>query len=228
MPFRVGEKLSYQIYWGPLIAGKATLEVTGIEPVAGKDCYHLVAQAETTGLVDMLFHVDSRTESWLDVNELITRRYREERREGKNHRASDSLYDYPAKEIASTNLVTGKLRHFPLDGPAQDMVSCLYYVRTQPLHLDVAEKFPVVLGNTKYDVTIKPDERKNLYFRPTGNIQALRLEPNPTLAVVAKNSGRMWFWVSDDARKLPLLITSDMKIGSAKFVLTGYKSGEKD
>jgi hypothetical protein len=29
----------------------------------------------------------------------------------------------------------------------------------------------------------------------------------------------MWFWVSDDARHLPLLVSSDMKIGSARLVL---------
>jgi len=29
----------------------------------------------------------------------------------------------------------------------------------------------------------------------------------------------MWFWVSDDIRRLPLLVASDLKIGSAKLIL---------
>src|ERR1043166_3695984 len=89
-PFHVGEKLTYQIFWGPFVAGRAVLSVDGIEQVDGRDCYHLIAQARTTGLADFMFHVDSKTESWLDVAELFTRRYRErseERRVGKECRS---------------------------------------------------------------------------------------------------------------------------------------------
>src|SRR5258706_38427 len=77
VPFHVGERLSYQIFWGPFVAGRATLVVDGIESVDGNDCYHLIAEAHTSGLADFLFHVQSKTESWLDVDELCTRRYRE-------------------------------------------------------------------------------------------------------------------------------------------------------
>jgi hypothetical protein len=80
-------------------------------------------------------------------------------------------------------------------------------------------------GSTNYNVNIRPDLRKTLYFRPTGDVPALRLEPKPTLTVVSANRGRMWFWISDDARKLPLLVASDMRIGSAKLVLYSVQPG---
>ena len=48
-PFHVGERLTYQIFWGPFVAGRASLEVDGIERVDGKDCYHLIAEARTAG-----------------------------------------------------------------------------------------------------------------------------------------------------------------------------------
>ncbi len=31
IPFSVGEKLTYQIFWGPFVVGRATLEVAAIE-----------------------------------------------------------------------------------------------------------------------------------------------------------------------------------------------------
>src|SRR5271155_4599497 len=49
IPFSVGEKLTYQIFWGPFVVGRATLEVAGTGPVDGHDCYHLVARAKTSG-----------------------------------------------------------------------------------------------------------------------------------------------------------------------------------
>ena len=218
-PFHVGEKLTYQIFWGPFIAGRATLEVAGIEEVDGRDCYHLIAEAKTSGLADFLFHVNSRSESWLDASELFTRRYRESRTEGKHSKATETRYDYATCAAFTTNFITGKLKNAPLNGPVQDMISSLYYVRTQPLALDADSSFYVNVGGTNYTVTACPDQRKTLWLRPLGDVPALRIEPKPTLTVVAANKGRMWVWVSDDERKLPLLVFTDMKIGSAKLIL---------
>ncbi len=225
VPFQVGERLSYQIFWGPFVAGRATLRVDGIETVDGNDCYHLIAEAHTSGLADFLFHVQNKTESWLDVDELCTRRYREARTEGKHSRAGETRYDYINHTTLTTNFITGRIKNGPLTAPVQDVISSLYYVRTQPLALDLDNNFFINVSGSNYNVNIRPDLRKMMYFRPTGDVPALRIEPKPTLTIVSANKGRMWFWISDDARKLPLLISSDLKIGSAKLVLNGIASG---
>lgn len=219
VPFRVGERLTYQIFWGPFVAGRASLAVEGIEPVDGHDCYHLVAYARTSGLAELLYHVETTNESWLDVNELCTRRSRERRVEGKHTRAGETRYDYATKQAMTTNYLTGKIKNSELDAPVQDMVSSLYFIRTKPLALNVDQNFLINVSGSNYTVNVRPDLRKTMYFRPTGDVAALRLEPKPTLTVVAANKGRMWFWVSDDIRRLPLLVASDLKIGSAKLVL---------
>ena len=128
-PFHVGERLTYQVFWGPFIAGRASLEVEGIEQVDGHDCYHLIAQARTTGLADFMFHVDSTTESWLDVTELFTRRFRQNRTEGKHTKNDETLYDYQHKQAVTRNLLKNKEKRVPLEQPVQDIVSALYYVR---------------------------------------------------------------------------------------------------
>ena len=125
----------------------------------------------------MLFHVESRNESWLDVEDLCTRRYRERRIEGKHSRASETRYDYVAKQAWTTNYLTGNIKSLPLESPVQDMVSSLYYVRTQPLALNTNQSFPINVGATNYTVAFRPDVRKTMFFRPTGDIAALRIEP---------------------------------------------------
>ena len=45
-------------------------------------------------------------------------------------------------------------------------------------------------------------------MKPTGRIEALRVEPKPTLKIVAHNKGRMWFWIGDNDRHLPLQVVS--------------------
>lgn len=226
VPFAVGEKLTYQVFWGPFVVGRATLEVAGMEMVDGHDCYHLVARAKTSGVIDLLYPIDSTAESWLDCDGLFSRRYREDRTEGKRHRDTESHYDYANKETVITNHVNGRQRHVPLEQPVQDVVSSLYVVRTKKLMLDSDQMFAISADNMTYKVTIHPDERKLIWVKPFGDVQALRIEPNPTLSVVSANNGRMWFWISDDDRHLPLLVNSDLKFGSAKLVLFSVVNGK--
>lgn len=224
VPFGVGEKLTYQIFWGPFVVGRATLEVAGIEPVDGHDCYHLVAKAKTSGLAELLFPVDSVAESWLDCDGLFARRYTEDRTEGKHHRSGETHFDYARKETVITNRLNGKVKHLPLDVPVQDVISSLYTVRTKKLMLDSDQSFTINAGTTNYNVIIRPDQRKSVWVRPVGDVPALRIEPTPTLSIVSANKGRMWFWMSDDAHRVPLLVNSELKLGTAKLVLLAITS----
>jgi hypothetical protein len=218
-PFHIGEKLTYQMFWGPFIVGRAVLEVAGIEAVDGHDCYHIVAQVRTSGIAEMLFPVRTKAESWLDVAGLFSRRYRQDHSENKRHRLDETLFDYKHNRLLNTNLLTGKAYQIGLNAPAQDVISALYFARTQPLALDAETSFLVNASKTNYTVSFCPDTRKKIWARATGDTPALRVEPKPTLPIVAANKGRMWVWVSDDFRRLPLLVVSDTKIGSAKLVL---------
>jgi hypothetical protein len=225
-PFCVGEKLSYRIYWGPFEAGQASLEVAGIEAVNGRDCYHLIAKAQTSGLIDMLFHVDNTLESWLDVKELRTLRYRQNRIEGKRPKQSETRFDYAKGSFTLTNYLARTGCTLPLGKSVQDIVSAVYYVRSQSLQLKQSLTFLVNAGDETRLVRVVPDQQKKIWTNPLGEVPAMRIEPNPTLTIVAANKGRMWVWFSDDAHKVPLVVISKMPIGSARFQLTEVKAAD--
>ena len=218
-PFRVGERLHYRMFWGPVIIGHATLEVRGIEPVDGHDCYHLVAEARTVGIGRMFFKLDSATESWLDVEGLFSRRFQQNRQEGRRHKRAVTDFDYARGETITRNLLSGREKRSPLAQPVQDIISALYYVRSQPLALHQPAQFTVNAGDKNWTVTFRPDKRQKFEFRAVGEVDALRIEPTPTIQFVAENKGRLWFWVSDDRRKLPLQVKSTMTLGTATLML---------
>ena len=222
-PFPVGEKLTYDILWGPFVAGHATLTVAGRAEIDCEDCYHIVGQAQTTGFVDLLYHVDSTIETWLDATNYFTRRFSQTRHEGKHATADDSRYDYAAGQVVTTNRINGQVHTAALVAPDQDVLSVFYFLRTQALELTRTIQVPIDLTGKHYDVTARPDQRKTLYFRTTGDVPALRIEPHPTFNIVAASGGRMWFWVSDDARKVPLLMVTETSFGNIRFVLTAME-----
>jgi hypothetical protein len=227
-PFSVGEKLEYSIYWGPFSVGRASLEVVGKVNLDGQECYHLVAQAKTSGIAESLYPVRSKTESWWDVDELITRKYIQDRSEGGHVRKDETVYDYTRNLAITSNLVSGVVRETEIDGGVQDVVTAIYYLRTQSLELDAKQSLVINASKTNYPVSFQPDSRKPITTRPLGKVSALRIEPSPTLHIVSSNGGRMWFWVSDDDQHVPLQVVATMKIGSARLVLTDVTGMKTD
>ncbi len=222
--FQVGEKLTYRIEWGFFTVGRATMEVKGIERVDGCDCYYIVAEAQTTGLGDMLFKVRSKAETWLDVEGLFARKYSEDRSEGKKRHNEEMTYDYEKKITTVQDRDTGSITTHPLNGPVVDAIGLLFAARARQLDVKNNATFTCNTGDSNYDVFLKADETKEMKTKPTGNVSALRFEPNPTLKIVSKNGGRAWFWISNDERRLPIIAYSKMKIGTAKLELIEYET----
>src|SRR3954451_17568782 len=68
-PFHVGERLTYQVKYGRIPVGHATMTVVGVEDVRGRPSYH-VAFAIDGGLPGLQVH--DRYESWLDTATLAS------------------------------------------------------------------------------------------------------------------------------------------------------------
>ncbi len=150
---------------------------------------------------------------------MFSRRFHQNRQEGRRHKRAVTDFDYTRREAVTRNLLSGREKRSPLEQPVQDIISSLYFVRSQPLALHQATQFTVNASDKNWLVMFRPDKRQKFDFRPVGEVHALRIEPSPTLQFVAQNKGRLWFWITDDGRKLPLQVNSTMAIGTAKLVL---------
>jgi len=219
-PFAVGEKLSYRALWGFIPVGEASLEVRNIETVAGRPCYRLVAEAHTTGAGRLLYRFDSVVESWLDVATAATYRHRNQTTEGKTSYTEETVFDYAAQTAITSNLTAGTVQSCRLDGPALDVISALYTARTRPMRPGLPQSLLIHASATNYVVSFKPEGPTTLDVRPVGAVPAVRIEPLPTLKFVARHRGRLWFWISNDERRLPLLAVTNTKLGTARLVLT--------
>jgi hypothetical protein len=68
--YKVGEKVTYTIQYGPITAGSGTLELKS-ETFNGKEVWHSKLSARTTGMAEALFKVLDIYESYIDpVTEL--------------------------------------------------------------------------------------------------------------------------------------------------------------
>ena len=78
LPFFPGEKLTFQVRWSFIPAGKVVLEILPVETLDGLSAYHFVMTAQTYPLVDVFYKVRDRIDSYTDTQMTRSLLYREQ------------------------------------------------------------------------------------------------------------------------------------------------------
>src|SRR4051812_7629161 len=118
----VGERLTYDVKFGPIRVGGANMEVLGVEEVRGRRTWH--TRFQVTGGT-LFFRVYDILESWIDVETFSSLRFRQQLSEGSH----DRLYEYEIFPERATFIQKGKPERPSVDHPLDDG-SFLYFLRT--------------------------------------------------------------------------------------------------
>jgi hypothetical protein len=221
VPFGVGERMEYEVRFGPLRVGNGHMEVVGIETIRGREVYHTAfwVQGGT-----FFYKVNDLDESWFDTQTLSSLRFVQQHEEGSKDRERhyeiyperavfEALQDKPVKEQPSV--------HEPLDDG-----SFLYFIRTIPL----------VVGQTyDFDRYYKPDRnpvrirvlRKERITVPAGTFNAIVIQPVIKTKGIFSENGQAEVWLSDDDRRIMLQLKSHLSFGSLSIYLKSYVPAPK-
>lgn len=218
-PFKSGESLRFSVQYGFIHAGSAWLEVPEIVDWKGRPSYRLVARAESNGFFSKMYKVRNRIESLWDVEGRYSSRYFENRREGK-FRANDTITF--AGSPLQARYKDGQT--YDLVGPVQDALSSFYYFRTQPLPVGGSITFDYHASRKTAPLQVKVLGRQNIKT-PAGRFDCLVIEPILKAGGIFKNKGRLVIWLTDDERRMPVMMRSKVMIGSISVVLQEVKPG---
>lgn len=218
--FRVGERLVFSVEYGPVKAGQATMEVLQVVEINGRKCYHLISEAKTSELFSNFFEVKDRVESYVDKDGLFPWRFEKHLREG-NFR-SDMKVEYDQiNHIAITNKDTMDIPPF-----VQDILSGFYYGRAQELKKGQTIYIDHHSGRKLYPLEVKVLKRERVKV-PAGVFKCVVIEPMLQAVGIFKHTGRLRVWLTDDEKKMPVLMKSKMIIGSVAAKLIEYELGDK-
>ena len=218
-PFRAGEMLKFSVQYGPIHAGTATLEVADVREWQGHPVYHLLARAESNSFFNKIYRVRNRIESFWDTTGRYSWRYLEDRHEGRHHFHDDIVFDHERQEARYENGQT-----FPIPPQAQDALSSFYYTRFQPLPLGGSIVFDYHADKKSAPLQVKILGRDRVET-PAGRFNCVAIEPVLNAGGIFKNTGRLVIWITDDERRMPVLMKSKVTIGSISVVLVDARSG---
>lgn len=218
-PFRPGESLRFSVQYGFINAGSAWLEVEPAKAPDGRPAYNLIARAESNAFFSRFYKVRNRIESLWDRDGRFSWRYQEDRREGKFRTKNEVRFDPQKHEAIYPDGET-----FPTPPDVQDALSSFYYTRYQALPLGGSVVFDYHASRKSQPLEVKVIGRERVET-PAGKFDCVVVEPLLHAGGIFKSKGRLVIWLTDDDRRMPVLMKSKVMVGSISVVLQEVKSG---
>lgn len=217
--FGLGEFLQFDVGYGFINAGTATMEVVDLIEYNGRPAYRLLSTANSNKFFSSFYPVRDRVESIFDAIGLFSWHFDKELREGK----------YRARRVYSFDQVNHRTVYkgdtLEVAAYVQDALSVLYYIRT--LDLKVGHTFYVdsFVDGRHFKLEVKVHRRESIKT-DAGKFDCLVVEPIMQSAGVFKHEGKLTVWMTDDRLHLPVLMKSKVLVGSISAELTDYRLGE--
>ncbi|HUV31482.1 MAG TPA: DUF3108 domain-containing protein [Acidobacteriota bacterium] len=217
--FGVGEKLTFDVGYGFINAGSATMEVTRLIEYQNRPCFQIVTRAQSNGFFSTFFRVDDRVESIMDAVGLFSWQFEKKLREGNYRSHRKYAFDQRGNSVVYKDDTISVTPH------VQDALSMLYYVRTQPLQVGKPVFVESFVDGRRISLEVRV-RRKETVTVEAGTFECFVVEPLTKSVGIFKHEGKLTVWLTDDRLRLPVLMKSKVIVGSISAELTDYRLGE--
>ncbi len=205
--FTVGEKLTFIIRYGIIVAGSSTMSIPKITKINENEVYKIVTEARSSSFFSKFYKVRDRVESYVDRNGLFTWRFRKELREGKFKADREVEYDQ-----VNGWAVSNKKDSMRIPPCVHDILSSFYYVRTQKLEVGKSLFLDNHADNKLYPLEVKVHKKERIKVK-AGEFDCVVVEPILRASGLFKSKGRLIIWMTDDERKIPVQMKSKILVG---------------
>ena len=220
-PWMKGERLEYELNWGFVTAGYATIEVKPRKD--GKSEIYTYATANKT--VNKFYPVHDTVYTLVRNKGLMTDVFRKSLHEGTFHNKSLIRFDRDAKKaVLSDTVFKDPVNHYvkrsadtsvTIEGLEHSIMSAFYLVRSLPLKEGVTSRFSAVSGKKRYELKVITHKREKIKT-DLGEFNTIKVEPVLDGDGIFNSSGRIFIWFTDDEKRIPVLMQCEIKLGSIK------------
>jgi hypothetical protein len=218
--FPIPERLEYEISYAGIPAGRAVQEVTQ----SGKEI-HIVSTARSADWLKIFFPVDDRIDSFL-VSGMqahllgVPRLYRERIREGNTRYQKDASFDRQKLEVTTRDLLNKSETTQRITAQTYDTLSSFYYFRCAALQPGTSSFIDIFdckkIWNTEVQVL-----RREEIETPLGRFKTVVIKPILKSEGIFARTGDMFIWLTDDDRRIPVMMKSKVRVGSITATLVG-------
>jgi hypothetical protein len=216
--------LDYEISYGFISAGNARMLV---RKTKNENELEIITRAWHNSFFNLLT-VDDTVKSTVSADSLLPKVFNQKISEGSYRRNVLATYNFGTKTagIKDTAFSKSTLKHaidtvLTLDGDERCILSAFYMARTFKLEPGDTAYFNAISGKKKYKLKVICHKRE-VISTAFGKRNCLVIEPVIQGDGLFKAKGKLTIWLTDDEERLPVLMKSEIAIGSIKASLTGF------
>ncbi|MFH1352978.1 MAG: DUF3108 domain-containing protein [bacterium] len=203
LPFGEKEEIVYNIRWSFINCGQSSLTIERIST----SCFKITSLAKSYPFFDHFYKVRDRVEAWWDIKQMRSLRFEKHMREGK--RAVDDLIEIDTAQ----NIAKRERETWAVTPHALDVLSSLYYIRLKNLTPGSSLVVDVYTKKKLWPLNVKVIRREKISVRDR-EYKTILVEPEMREEGIFKAKGRIWVWLTDDEKKIPVQMKSKIPIGS--------------
>lgn len=217
--FKEGEKLTFDVKYGFVTAGIATMQIPKIKRISGRDAYHITFEVNSVPSFDIFYKVRDRYETYIDLEGLFPWRFEQHIREGKYSRDFSAFFDQRKGKAKTTE------GEYDIPKYVHDIVSAFYFARTldysnlkkgDKIHLQNFYKDKV------YDLDVVYHGKETIEVT-AGKFDCIIVEPLVQEGGLFKSEGNIVIWLTDDDIKMPVRVKTKVVVGAIDADLTYYE-----
>lgn len=226
-PWQNGERLSFRLSWGFVTAGSADMNAYPQEN--GKILFESIAR--NNGAFRSIYPVADTIRTVADAETLLPDSFLKILNEGTFFSTSRIVFDRRAKLVTLSDTAFTKSRRdeiksrndttLALEGLEHCIISAFYRVRGMDLSGKQETKFEAVSGKKRYQLRVIIHGKEPIET-DLGKFDCIKVEPVLGDDGAFKASGRLFIWITDDAKRLPVLMRVKIPIGSIKGELVDF------
>lgn len=217
--FKVGEKLTYDVKYGFVTAGVATMRIPEIKKITGRETYKVLFEVNSVPNFDWIYKVRDRYETYIDVLGIFPWRFEQHIREGNFSRDFSAFFDQRKGKAKTSG------GSYDIPKYVNDIISAFYLARTfNYSKMNVGDK--VNLQNFYKDKVYDLDVRylgKERITVGAGTFDCLMVEPLVQEGGLFKSEGTIVIWLTNDELKVPIKVKTKVIVGAIDAELTAYE-----
>lgn len=205
------QKLVYNVLWIGLKAGTATLSLDNTP-----EGITITTRAISAPFISVFYRVDDFAQSTLHPNG-YPNKYTLKIQEGTHRRGRVVFFgikpENEPQKIVYINNLNNETVEFYSERQAFDPLSAGYELSKRHLEIGHSEYMDIFDSKKLYNTEVQVLRRERITV-PAGEFDTIVVKPLLQSEGIFMRKGEIYIWLTDDERKIPVMIKSKVKIGS--------------
>ena len=220
LPFSEKEELTYDLTWMGILAGTAKISITGRINKWNRKVYHVSSRADSSDFLSLIYKVEDRASTYIDANRTYPLYYSIKQREGR-YRADRTIIFDQKNNRASFIKNVNPPKEFSIPPDVQDPLSSFFFVRSKKLTVGKSLYVNTFSGTMTYRVEVQVIKKERIKTI-LGKVDTIVIKPILDFPGIFRHKGNIYIWLTDDQKRLPVRMKTEIVFGAVSATLTGY------